>query len=206
MSLVSASRPFRVRSRGIPRLDSHHRTRPCGLLGAIVVSAAAFFVAPPTVTATPITYTLSNATATFSAPDPVGIITLTGTFTEDLSGPTLNSVNITTSGPPGFLLFEPLTFTIPAQTNSLSQISATTGPGGFLIEIDFKSPLDPTASSDLGRVLIQTILHPFPISTSMTTGSAVPTTTPEPASLTLLGGALGLFLLTRRAKWRGCRA
>jgi PEP-CTERM motif len=36
--------------------------------------------------------------------------------------------------------------------------------------------------------------------TTQVTGTAVPTATPEPASLTLLGGALAVFELVRRAK------
>jgi len=49
----------------------------------MAVSAAAFFVAPPPVNATPITYTLSNATATFTSPS--GTINLTGTYTYDVA-------------------------------------------------------------------------------------------------------------------------
>jgi len=62
--------------------------------------------------ATPIAYTLSGATATFNSPS--GTVSLSGSFTFDPAGPTLDSVMINaTSTPADFFPIIPEVFTTP---------------------------------------------------------------------------------------------
>src|SRR5271155_4900338 len=64
---------------------------------AALVFAACTYLAPTApASATPITYMLSDATATFGSS---GADTLTGTFTVDYSAETLDAVDIVISGP-----------------------------------------------------------------------------------------------------------
>src|SRR5215469_15229188 len=58
-----------------------------------IVAALAMSVAAFPANATPITYQLSGASATFTSPS--GTVSVTGDFTFDPSGPTLDSVDIT---------------------------------------------------------------------------------------------------------------
>jgi hypothetical protein len=207
-------RPFGVRSRRIPRLVSGQRTSRYGVLTAMVVWAAAFFVAPTAATATPISYTLSGVTLTgFSSPtiSLPGTIVLTGSFTFDPSEvpSPLNTADITATGPTSILVTSPEVFTVysleDTTDDSIGVCVLNCGTGDEVLLV-FENPLsdapDPInragfSSPTLGLLFVDTA-----------TGSALPTTTaaPEPASLTLLGGALALFLFARRGNRRGRRA
>jgi hypothetical protein len=59
-----------------------------------VVAAGATMITPTPASGDPITYTLSDVTATWQQ----GMDTLTGTFTFDPTGPTLDAVDITIAG------------------------------------------------------------------------------------------------------------
>jgi hypothetical protein len=95
----------------------------------MVVSAGPFFVTPTLATATPIEYTLSDATATFTNPSPSGTLTLTGSFTFDPSNTTLDAVNILITGPTSILPGAPEMFDVPLPSFvSTSNIGACVGP------------------------------------------------------------------------------
>lgn len=170
--------------------------RALGLLTALA-AAAACLIAPTPAAATPITYTLSGVTATFV---PFGTDTLTGSFSFDPSTITLDSEDITVTGP-----FQPGNYNI-TQSASPSSISAYNNGLTVLMEIGFASNLGTTSDSITSVIFFGSIIGTS--GSSSVTGSAVPASNavPEPASLALLGGALGLFLLTRRLNRSGCRA
>ena len=156
----------------------------------MVATALAYLAAPIAVSASPSNYTLVNATATFGA---AGTDTLTGTFTFDPAGPTLDAVDILVSGPVfPTRVTTPLSATITVLSTT---VLSTLASDGFNWVFDFSLPLpqtpDPLTFVDINNVGLG--------STSVT-GDAVPT--PEPSGLALLGGAFGIFLLTRRASGR----
>jgi hypothetical protein len=80
------SRQVRVGNRVLPSI--------VGKLGAIVLAALYLAVQTPAA-ATPLTYTLSNATATF----PQGTVNLSGTFTIDPQTGIPSNVDVTATGP-----------------------------------------------------------------------------------------------------------
>ena len=148
--------------------------------------------ATPPVAATPITYTLLNASATFGT---LGTIDFSGSFTFDPSPPTLDSVMITATGPLSVLLQSPETFGVPfppITPNLISAISSATfdilEPMAFVNNLT-NAP-EPIASVTIvmGRT-VQTA--------SSVTGEAVPASAPEPTTLALLSGALGLLFHLR---------
>ncbi len=141
MTLTPAPRPFGVRPRRIPRLGLHHRGPRLGLLCATVVSAAASLLAPAPALATPITYTLSGATATFTSP--AGTITLTGTFTFDPAGPTLDAVSITATGPTTILTTSPELYNVVGLSSFPSQeiTALVMNSPTETLTIDFANPL-----------------------------------------------------------------
>jgi hypothetical protein len=173
----------------------------------MVVSAAAFFVAPSPATATLINYTLtppSGATATF----PSGTINLTGTFTLDTSGPALVQVDITAITTAGTVFtLSPEVFNTPDFTDGNGNFIATNLTTGDGLELNFLPDL--IGSPALPLISGVQKFRPGDPSNVLATsfaGGAVLTPTPEPASFTLLGGALALFLFARRRDRRDRRA
>jgi hypothetical protein len=172
-----------------------------------VVAAAPFFVTPTPATATPIVYTLSDVTETLDFPSETGTITFTGTFTFDQTPtPTLVSIDVTaTALPTSLLTHSPETTNEPLgniiDSRSFVGVAAATGDQ---FQFVFASPLG--SAPDLITDMNLQLPSRQDFGPAQVTGSADPTPTPEPASLTLLGGALALFLVARRAKWRGRRA
>jgi len=165
------------------------------ILLASIAAALLLAAAPFSVTAAPITYTLSNASGTFGA---LGTIDFTGSFTFNPSNPTptqLIAVDITATGPtPSLLTTSPELFTIPEPANvSSTTIGFGSTTSTDFLTIGFVSPL--TNATALINIVEDN--SPASLTTSVVTGEAVPTI-PEPGSLALLGGAIGLFLLARR--------
>jgi hypothetical protein len=178
------------------------RTRRLGvsLLAALAVAAILSPAMPTPATAAPITYTLSNASATSAS----GTLTFTGTFTFDPSTSTLDSVSITaTASPTTLLTISPELFTSPI-TATLLSIAFQNSSTHDTLNFYFTNDLDTV--SDSFRFI--SVHYPSLVDLTSTSGAAVPTTTPipEPTSLALLGGALGLFMLARRLSWSGHRA
>jgi hypothetical protein len=121
------------------------------------------------------------------------------------------------TGPTSILPGAPKTFDVPLPSFvDASSIGACVGPcvaGAPVFHLVFTTNLS-LAPSPLELVFVGDFAPPSSIddfrSTSVT-GDAVaigspPTLIPEPASLTLVGGALALFLFARRAKQRDRRA
>jgi len=167
---------------------------------AMAVAATAFLAAPTPATAVPFNYTLSGASATFGTS---GTDTLTGTFTYDEAAGVLDAVSIVVTGP-----VDPATLTIPEDiepgfgaTNQAISMSDATLTTTF--EIHFSSLTnDAVIPHQPQSTPLTAVFAPPNLDTVSTevTGEAVPT--PEPPSLVLLAGALGLFLLRRRANPR----
>jgi len=153
--------------------------------------------------ATPITYALSDATATF---DSEGTLDLTGRFTFNPATDLLSSVNITVTGPIIFpLQFTPIQYTTPVHGSS-DEITGQTISGDlrYQLTLVFASPLiDANVPVDL------ILINRAPTSgtgfvfnrTSSVTGSAIPTSVPEPATLGLMVlGLLGAGFAGRKRK------
>jgi hypothetical protein len=147
------------------------------LLPAVLVAAATSLALLSPALATPIAYTLSPAVL-------AGGDQITGGFTFDPSGPTLDSVDLTVTGPIG-----PGVYNFPlSATSSLILTITSLFPLHDMVMV-FADPL----ASIPDPVSLVTIDFSSLVPTQ---GAAVPT--PEPASLSLLVGALGLMLF-------GCR-
>jgi len=166
----------------------------------------------------------SGATATFASPSPVGTVTLTGTFTFDPSGPTrvtltgtftfdpsgptLDAVDITATGPTTILAASPDVFTtIPAPAPSGSSFFAMSSTTDDALLIGFANTLTSAPDPIIGFFIANDTATGGCSTTiggctaDSVSGDATPSVAPppsvvEPASLALLGGALGLFLLT----------
>jgi len=159
--------------------------------------------ATPQAAATPITYTLLNASANYGL---VGTVNFSGSFTFDLSLPApLVSVMITATG----------TGLSPPFTQSPETFDA---PSHFPSAATFIDAVSSVTSDDLLMGFANTLTNaPDPIANVhilnssggnqafSVTGEAVPVSAPEPTSLALLSGALGLFLLRTRTNRRDRR-
>jgi PEP-CTERM motif len=117
---------------------------------------------------------------------------VSGTFTFDPSLPKTLSADLVVTGNS-----QPGTYTV-VDTNGADFIDVDSVTG-FGIRLVFVDPLGNAPDTVLDVVYLQTVG-----AVDATQGVAVPVATPEPTSLALLGGALGLFLLRSRAKLR-CR-
>jgi hypothetical protein len=158
------------------------------LLGLL---ALVYLGVPAAVSASPITYDLIEAAA---GGEPLyGDLTLTGNFTFDPTGPTLEAANITVTG----TIFAGLyNFTYGAYSNLIIFQSAAGNVGG----IDFASNLSLTDDSltAVSFSIPSLSLYNIPF---LATGYASPT--PLPAALPLFAtglGALGLFGWRRTRK------
>jgi hypothetical protein len=145
-------------------------------------------VSPPS-NAAAITYVLSGASATFTSPS--ATVSLTGDFTFDPSGPTLDSVDITateTSGS-GVLPDTSVEFTSPFQGLPTLIIALNPPPVTAEVLIGFASALG-GAAADINDVRFE-ILSGVNIATSVA-GSVIAVPEPSTWALMLLGfGLLG---------------
>jgi hypothetical protein len=183
------------------RQSQQRRTLETNLLGlcvAMALAAPAILTTPSAATAAPITY---NFSPSVMGPVPGGVDTITGTFTFDPTGSpfgaTLNSASLTVTGPtnPGTYTPFPPPPPVLEPGNEIDLVS-----GGATMSIIFANNLGLTPDN-----VTQFIFNaPNLIRVTATQGTAVPAApaVPEPTSLALLGGALGLFLLKRRADRR----
>ena len=163
---------------------------------ALALGVVTGFSTPPPATATPVEYTLSGITDT----NLVGTDTLTGEFTYDSTIPSTLSVNITETGPidPGTYQYPNPSYQPEALNSSVSICSDPACTTGLFLY--FAGPLDGSIEN-ITNVVYAAHGSPF-MSIFDVTGAAVPAV-PEPASLTLLSGAIGLLFLRRRATPRG---
>jgi PEP-CTERM motif len=178
-----------------------------GLGAAMALAAPAFLAAPSPAAAAPITFTLS--------PFVVGAVTggddtVMGTFVLDptgsVFGPTLDSVDLTVTGPLNAGVYdEPVGGNGAVQAPGEIDVRTTSTSGPTLaFELFFASPL-PVYPFD--NVTAFNFTLPSSVDTGLREGAAVPvaTTVPEPATwaMMLLGFAGLGFAARRRAKSRG---
>jgi hypothetical protein len=184
------------------------------LVAALVVGTAGL-VGPTISRASPITYVLSDATATFVSL--VGKVTLTGSFIFDPAsttcpqpqgGPCLDGLNIKVSGPTDILTVSPETFSALA-ADGPAGISAENFMTQDQLGITFLNPLgnepDPITAVVIEAGSANTCGGEGGCASVSVTGSASPVElepVPEPPTLALLGAALGIFLISQRASRR----
>jgi hypothetical protein len=196
------------------------RARTLSFIRAMVVSAPAFLASSIPATASEIMYKITPATGATASFPPFGTLTITGDFGFDpepetgpgTQGPHLVSADITAFAAPQSVLIQGMAenFDMPRGSDA-SSIAAKSSATSDEIKIDFAAPLG-ISPDDIAEVMVFNHNTGFTISSSppgSATGQADPgfltgagAPIPEPASLTLLGGALGLFLLTRRTNRR----
>jgi hypothetical protein len=170
-----------------------------GAVGAAVLIAAT----PLAATATPITYTLEGVSATFTG----GTVDFTGSFVYDptqttfgISGADENDITLTGSDPP--LAISPQGPDVGINTKCrscpLNTITFVADPGWTSYTITFT----PDLADIPNPVAAVTLSGPDGTFASQSVqGEAVPV--PEPSTITLLGGAISLFLLASGAGRRG---
>jgi hypothetical protein len=131
-------------------------------------------------------------------PVPGGTDTISGTFTFDQTGSefgdaTLISANITVTGPLNPGTYTPLPPPFDEPPNEIDLVSGV------------RATMTIMFANDLGLApdIVTSVIFDAPnlVIITPTQGTAVPqaAAAPEPTSLALLGGALGLFLLRRRS-------
>lgn len=184
------------------------------LLGAAMLSAGLLLAIPLPAVASPVTYTLSGVSATYSVTDPYplfGSISLAGTFTYDLSASHFVSVAITgTNTALSPLSASPELFNSPIfseNTPSAAFIAIRAGGTGDEITIWFATPLTAGAPSAIARIYLAPPSAVQSVPAAVVSGTVTPLVSsipriPEPASLPLLGGALAVLLFRRRVMRR----
>jgi hypothetical protein len=180
------------------------RRSPRATVLTMAIAATAYLTAPTPSSAMMINYTFDHGTsACFSCTTGGPIVDISGSFTIDtgaVPGP-FPAVNIMLT--PDFVFNTNLPATLTEGNGGLQVFDADNGSGGTVdAQISFKQPLAET-HDDLETFLL-TVADPIPINppfkefADSVTGGVTPTPAPEPTSLTLLGGAIGLFFLRRR--------
>lgn len=152
-------------------------------IGTTVLTILAYLASPTFSAATPVAYVLNPPIR-----DASDTITVTGNFTFDASGPTLDSVDLVATGGP-----QPGSYTVPLSATA-SQILAEIPSTDSMIRIGF--------TADLGERAVMVSFVSFPpaaIDPLPVTGIAVPEGIPEPGTIALVGAILGVFLVASRA-------
>jgi len=180
-------------------LSRRHRSSFCvrrSALPGALAAITACFAAPAISHASPITYELSGATATFTSP--IGTLTLTGDFVFDPVTSTFDSVSITATGPMTILDTSPETFDVVLLGGLRFLAARDTGPVPpvtitlrFVDAVGGLSP-NPIVGFDIGNSI--------DLTTAAVTGDAVPLPVPESSTwaMMLLGFA-GLVVAGYRA-------
>jgi len=186
-----------------PAVAAAFRPRIFSLLLTLALSATVYLSAQADANATSIVYDLSGVTATFNA----DVLTLSGSFTYDTTGNDLTAINITvTEEFPGYVLPSATNVFTDPTVVTIGSDRALNIPDAFTLT--FFSPLADD-STDQVQAYADTASGTTSIGrdASLNTGDAIPSVptsvVPEPPSVALLGGALGLILLTLRLNRRG---
>jgi hypothetical protein len=190
------------------KMATAFRTRTFGLLTAFALAAAASLTAPVPAAATLVTWTLSGSDRFFFPAFPFGgqTDTFSGSFVLDTSLLRLgenpySAVNIAVSGPLGAGVYT------NAIAGNASNIIITQGMSlvprfsfGFGLSLDY----DDIEATGLYGTSFVAGPGPGDVFTDDNAGfsTIVIRRVPEPASLAILGSALGLFLFARRLSRR----
>ena len=161
------------------------------LLGVVAAATLVYLGGLNPARAHPIIYDLIPPITTA----PAGDLTIIGDFSFDPATTTLDAVDLVVTGGP-----QPGSYTQPIE-GFAAAISASIPGSDMDIIIAFQNDLA-TAPDPVSKV---TFLLPNGMAVPFTpsAGAAVPANAvPEPASLFLLSGALGLFLLAQRLRYR----
>jgi len=166
-------------------LSSRHRSSCCvrrSALPGALAAITACFAAPAISHASPITYELSGATATFTSP--IGTLTLTGDFVFDPVTSTFDSVSITATGPTTILDTSPETFDVVLLGGMRFLDARDTGPVPpvtialrFVDAVGGLSP-NPIDGFDIGNSIN--------VTATAVTGDAIPLPVLEPSTWALL--------------------
>jgi PEP-CTERM motif len=152
-----------------------------------MVAVALYFATLTPSSATPISYVLNP-------PISAGL-TVTGGFTFDAAGPTLDAVNLSVTGGP-----QPGSYTVPVSAGA-SDITAEIPSTSDMIVIGFVQDLGSGPDPVSYVAFPPTAQDPLPVFPNFV-GEAIPSAIPEPTSVGLLAAALGLFVFARRANFR----
>jgi hypothetical protein len=169
----------------------------------LLAASAAILVSFPAA-ASLITYTLSDATVTFSGP-PTTTADLSGTVTFNTTSDTITNVDITTTGGSPPLDSNTDHFAGIFMSISSSSSFASNDGGMTNLFMKFANPLNPlsNAPDPISEIQFSNTVSIF--ATNSFTGSVIPPSAPiqEPSALALLGTTLaGLFLFGFRAHHR----
>ena len=154
-----------------------------------LVAACLLFTVPSLASASPITYNV-NGSATLGGASEV----ITGSFIYDPTTRKQSATDITLTGPAPYAGLYSDSATATGNGTSIS------APSDSLPAVDlvFASQLTTNAADPLSVVIWFSSNGATRVQDLTATGSAVPSSLPEPASFTILGLALGLLPLGRR--------
>jgi len=178
-----------------PTIPGSHRfgrrANECVLALALALVAVADLVTAPAPRAAPVPYVFAGASTVLNGSTEL----ITGSFTYDAAAlPKPESgVAIMLAGPPPFAG----TFVTSSAMINFPDIVEADMPGTDLI-FTFDRALEGQIAN-LVRVAWASSTNGMVFTDTNPKGQVIPVTAPEPTSLALLGAALGLFVLTRRA-------